>query len=236
MQPWSYSAISNFRTCPRKYFHYFVKKDVQEPTNDNMKWGFAVHAAIANRITKARPLPANMTQYERWIDYVMVNSDRTQVLTKAEHKMALDEKMEPIDYWSKQVFTRIGADVLKVREADKIARIVDWKTGKVPKYPDKMDEAKQQMGIMAIAVFKHFPAIEAIRAELVYIEHDSERDVEDRADYIYRSDMSFIWRGLTPILTEYQVAHATQEFLPKKNGLCREYCAVTSCEYHGKGR
>ena len=40
---WSYSSISLFDQCPKKYFHLKVEKSVHEPESEAMHYGKDMH-------------------------------------------------------------------------------------------------------------------------------------------------------------------------------------------------
>ena len=54
---WSYSSITLFDQCPKKYYHLRVAKDIKEPESDAMLYGTAVHEAAEQYIRDDIPLP-----------------------------------------------------------------------------------------------------------------------------------------------------------------------------------
>ena len=57
---WSYSALKNFETCAKRYYHYNVAKDVREPESEQLLAGNQLHAHFEARISKGVPLPAGL--------------------------------------------------------------------------------------------------------------------------------------------------------------------------------
>ena len=112
------------------------------------------------------------------------------------------------------------ADVLIVNPP--VALAIDYKTGKVL-------EDSQQLALMAACVFAHYPAVQAIRTEFWWLKEDA----TSRDDF-RRSDMPEMWRGIWPRIVALKQAHDTMTFPPKSGGLCKRYCPVVSCPYHGK--
>lgn len=234
---WSYSALTNFETCPKKYHAYSIAKSVKEPENENMRWGFQVHEALAKRVAFGKTLPDTMTGYEKWARFALTNPSPS-VIVKAEQKMAITVDRKPCDYFARtktspQPWLRSVLDVFK--HNDKVGRIIDWKTGAIPRYADKLDEAKVQLSLGAVVAFLHHPTLQAIKCELVYLQEDSEQDVINRSEVVQRTDMDYIWRMATPRVMAMMDAEARQDYPPKPSGLCKKHCAVTGCEYHGKG-
>ena len=62
--PWSYSALTAYETCPRRYWHTRVAKDVIEPETQALTWGNAVHKALELRAKENKPLPTGMEHWE----------------------------------------------------------------------------------------------------------------------------------------------------------------------------
>ena len=49
MAGWSYSSITLFDQCPKKYYHLKVAKDVSEPESEAMRYGKDLHLAEIGR-------------------------------------------------------------------------------------------------------------------------------------------------------------------------------------------
>ena len=54
---WSYSSITLFDQCPKKYYHLRVAKDIKEPESDAMMYGKDVHLAAENFMRDGTPVP-----------------------------------------------------------------------------------------------------------------------------------------------------------------------------------
>ena len=53
----------------------------------------------------------------------------------------------------------------------------------------------------------------------------------------HRDQVGDLWKEFTPTLKQMAEAYKTDTWQPRRNGLCREYCDVTSCAFnpkHGK--
>lgn len=232
---WSWSALESFETCPKKHYHTRIKKDYVEPEGEPMKWGKQVHDALANRISKGRRLPETMP-YDKQVDEVLKNSDRTQVVMKTEQQLAVTEDMRPCEYFDKRVdpWCRVVADVLKIREDAGVARIVDWKTGKGKFYPDPVTGENtcdsDQLALSAAIVFAHYPKIDTAWTQFVWLQEDVVTDA-----LITRADLPKFWSRMLPRVDKMEQAYRTTEYLPKPSGLCVRHCPVTGCPYHGRG-
>lgn len=212
---WSYSKIKNFETCPKRYWHYDVSKDVKEPEGEALQYGNAVHAALAAALL-GEPLPNHFKNLQSWVDRITQRDGR--ILT--EQKLAIDSEFEPCDWFAKTAWYRGIADVIKI--TGRVALAIDWKTGKIV-------EDGSQLALMAQCIFSHHPEVERIRTEFVWLKEDA----TTRADFA-RTDMADVWKGILPRVSLLQNAHETMTFPPKPGGLCRKWCSVHSCPHQGQ--
>jgi hypothetical protein len=54
---WSYSSISLFKQCPRKYHHLRILKDVVDPVTSYLMYGSDAHKAAEDYGRDGVPLP-----------------------------------------------------------------------------------------------------------------------------------------------------------------------------------
>jgi hypothetical protein len=111
--------------------------------------------------------------------------------------------------------------VLKLHE--QFAIIIDWKTGKVLEDP-------VQLLLSAATVFYHHPEVQVCRSVYAWLAENAESD-----EIIHRKELPEMWNNLWERVEELQHAHATTSYPPKPSYLCRRYCPVVACPYHGKG-
>jgi hypothetical protein len=214
---WSYSALKNFETCPKRYYHYNVAKDVREPESDQLREGNALHAAFDKRL-KGAPLVFPYTHHEPMLAKIVDAPGQTL----AEQKLALTSSFQPTTYFAKNVWFRTVIDAGKLREES--ATIFDWKTGQVREDPT-------QSTLMAATVFAYNPAIVRITASLVFL-----AEGKVCTDTFLREDLPEMWGEILPRVEALRVARETNAYEPKPSGLCRRYCAVHTCPHNGKYR
>ena len=183
--PYSYSKISSFVSCPRKFkYNYIDKLGVFKPSLALEK-GSRVHQLLENfdKIKETKELPSykfKLTPPESQGDVDKVAFDfmksdlGKRYLTECdvigdEVKFGLDAKLTPCSYYSKSAIMRGAIDKL-VKIDDKLI-IIDWKTGK---YPAQEYHDNSQSVMYAIWAFREYPEINEIEATYVYVEHDSE--------------------------------------------------------------
>jgi hypothetical protein len=217
---WSYSKIKNFESCPRKHFHIEVAKDTKEEESDNLLWGNRIHEAAAQRLGPRKvPLPAGMEFLADWIDRVEIGAQGGKLLV--EQKYAMTRKMEPCSYFAPTTWVRGVADALILKPP--VALSLDWKSGKII-------EDSVQLALVGALLFAHYPEIEKIRSTFVWLKEGAQTDV-----YMTRDDLVSLWAGLMPRVQALEQAAANQNYPPKPSGLCKRYCPVETCEYHGIG-
>lgn len=213
---WSYSVLRNFETCPKRYWHYNVQKDVVEPQSSMLVEGNNLHKVFEDRL-KGKPLPLGYTMYESLLARIIA-ADGT---TYAEQKLAMTSAFTPVAYFGKDVWFRTQIDCTKHNGIK--ATILDWKTGKVA-------QDITQLQLMAATLFCHVPEVQRVTAALVFVNNDH---IEPAT--FTREDLPEIWGEVLPRVKLVEKARQAMEFPPKPSGLCKRYCAVTSCPYHGRG-
>lgn len=212
---WSYSVLKNFETCPKRYYHYNVAKDVHEPETDQLREGNRLHKVFENRI-KGEPMPFGFAQHERLLASII----NAPGVTYAEQKLAMTSSFTPVAYFGKGVWFRTVADATKIH--DDRATVFDWKSGKPA-------EDLTQLQLLAATVFCHMPNIQRVKAALVFVNHGHVEPAE-----FVREDLTEIWGEILPRVKLVERARATQHYPPKPSGLCKKYCAVSSCPHHGR--
>ena len=65
---WSYSSISLFQQCPRKYHRLRVVKDIVEPVQEHLLYGSAVHKAAEEYIRDGTPIPEKYGFIQEYLD------------------------------------------------------------------------------------------------------------------------------------------------------------------------
>lgn len=220
--PISYSKIKNFRSCPKRHFHYDIAKDIIEERSEQLDYGDAVHLAMQNRIDKNIPLPAQFADYEPIVLRFLKGADIPGVKILVEQKFAIDHNFQPCKFFdNKVVMYRAIADAVKI--VGPIALNNDWKTGKVKDDP-------LQILTAAACIFAFHPEVQVIRNEYVWLEANP---IQITTVDLRRDQLPQLWADIMPEFELYREAIRTATFPAKKNGLCRAYCKVESCQFHG---
>ena len=215
---WSFTALKNFETCPRRYQAYTLTKEVVEPESEALRQGHALHAAFEARVAKGTPLPLGMGMHERLLAKLAAAPGQVH----AEQKLALTHDFRPASWFSHGAWFRTVVDYANIRDGG-LATVIDYKTGK----PDYADDV--QLALTAATVMAHEPGVKHVKAALLFVAYGQVERHEYR-----REDLSAIWAGVLPRVRKLWNARQEDVFPPKPGGLCRRYCAVSSCPFNGR--
>lgn len=215
--PWSYSQLTGFETCAKRFYHYNIAKDVREVESEELRHGNQLHKHFAARIHDGTPLPLGFGQFESMLARIVAAPGTKHV----EQRLALTQDFTPTAYFASDVWFRTVIDLAVVRDGTS-ASVFDWKDGKIK-------EDTTQLQLMAAALFAHMPTLESIRSALVFVNFKH----TERADFV-RDDLGEIWGETLPRVRLLDQARATGVFPAKPSGLCRKYCQVSACAHRGR--
>lgn len=121
MAAWSYSSLTAWETCPRRYKITRIDKTITEPQTDATRHGNEVHKALEVSVRDNMPLPAKYAAYEPIVKLVRASEG----VKHTEHKFALTSRFTPVDYWAKDAWVRGVLDLRVV--TPKTVVVLDWK-------------------------------------------------------------------------------------------------------------
>ena len=223
---WSYSKLKNFETCPYRHQQIDLDKVTPQPESDELRDGNEAHDALAKAVTGA-PLPVKFRKYQPWVDRLTSRGNDEIFI---ELQLAIDEQARPVEWFAHNAWFRAKVDYLRLVSvaAGTIALAVDYKTG-------KRSEDSIQLALSAACLFAHYPHIVKIRTEFVWLKEPfaSVEENTTREDFTL-ADMADLWRAVDPRVEALKYAWDTKEYPPNPGRLCRQYCPVTHCQYHGK--
>lgn len=216
---WSYSSISLFQQCPRKYHRLRIVKDIVEPPQQHLIYGTEVHEAAENYVCKDKSLDPKYGFLKPTLDALK----SLPGMKLCEYEMGITKEFKPCGFYDENVWFRGIADLLVIDE-DR-AHLVDYKTSKSSQYADR-----KQLELLALLVFKHFPHVESIKAGLVFVV------AEDLVKAAYTQEVQEkAWAKWLPEIQRLEKAMETNVWNPVPNFTCRKFCPVTDCEHNGKG-
>lgn len=216
---WSYSSLSLFKQCPKKYYHLRVLKDIKEPESEQMRYGLDLHKAAEEYVRDGVDLPPGF-------EFMRATLDQLKALPGEKHceyKLGLTRDLKPCEFFDDDVWWRGIADLLVINGDE--ARVLDYKTGK-----DKYADTKQ-LEILALAVFKKFPQVKRIKAGLLFVIHTN--FIKEKYD---REKEMELWNKWLPETNKLEIAYEKNVWNANQNFTCKAWCPVMGCPHNGKRR
>jgi hypothetical protein len=219
---WSYSTLTTFENCPCRHYHYDVLKDVVAQKSEKLLQGDILHKQVAAYLALGIELPAGRTVVKKWCDRVLAGKQALGGTLLVEQKYAISEHLLPCAWFADDTWFRAIGDAVTI--AGQVGLVVDWKTGKVL-------EDSSQLALTAACLFAHYPDLHKVRSEFVWLAHDCNTSETYTRDCVVR-----MWANLWHRIDALKRAYTMVEYPAKPGGLCKKYCAVTTCPYCGVKR
>ena len=216
---WSYSGLKQFTTCPRQYHEVKVLQRYPREETDQTRYGTQLHEQAELFVRDGRPLDPEFKFLQPIMDSLAAMPGRKF----PELEMALTNDLLPCGFKADEYWVRGIADLVIVDDDNMTARVFDYKSGG-NKYPDT-----DQLTLMSLMVFKHFPHIKQVTSGLLFVlkntvsKHRVERSQEDALWWRYRERVARI-----------DAAHENGVWGPQQSGLCKKWCPVLECPFNGR--
>lgn len=215
---WSHSSLKDFEGCARRYHEVKVLNKYPFKDNEHTTYGKELHKAAEEYVRDGTPLTPQFEYVKATLDALLSKPGRKL----CEHEMALTSKLEVCAFHDSRRWVRGVADLLIINDDNLTARVVDYKTGN-NKYPDR-----DQLVLMSLMVFVHFPHIRKIKSALLFVVKNDMVTME-----MTREDVEKAWWRYRERVIKLEVAHETGVWNPNQTALCG-WCPVTSCEFNPK--
>lgn len=215
----SYSKIKAFEGCPRKFHEESILKLHPREETTATIYGTRLHEAAELFIKEGKPLTPEFKFMQPTMDALAAMPGRKM----PELEMALKESLVPCDFKAPDFWVRGIADLVIVNDDNMTARLLDFKSGS-DKYPDT-----DQLMLMSLMVFKHFPHIKSISSKLLFVLKGTSFGYK-----VEREDEAKLWWAWRERVAKLDAALYHQVFNPKQSGLCRRHCSSTLCEHSGR--
>jgi len=214
---WSFSALNNFETCPKKFWHLRIKKDYKEVEGEALLYGKRVHKALELYVAKGKPLPQEFEHLEKYVkSFASVPAEKLTEL-----QLAISEEFVPVDWFDRSTWCRAMLDLVILGNTH--ALLVDYKTGKIK------DDGFTQLKLAAALLLVHYPQIQTVDVAYLWTQHQGKTTRERYT----RDQITEIWNELLPRVIAFEDAHKRDEFPARPSGLCRRHCPIESCPHHG---
>ena len=216
---WSYSRLNNYETCPKKFWHESVRKDIPFQESESMRYGKQVHKALEDRVSDGKKLPMHLKHLEKYASKLY--EAKGEKLT--EQQLAIDNNFQPCDWFSKDTYCRAIIDLAIINLPHGI--VIDYKTGKI-------SHDFTQLRLAGVMLMLHEPEIQTL--DLAYLWTKEKKLTKDDAGALNRADIKTVISELMPRIRKYERAHRIDSFPARPGFLCRNYCPVKQCKYHGE--
>lgn len=207
---WSYSSLSLFEQCPKKYYHLRIAKDVVDEPGEPGSWGLRVHKAAEDYSRGAAQLPDDVKHVKPIIDKLLAVPGEKLI----EHRFGVTAGFEPCDFFDASVWYRGVIDLAIVGTKEAIA--VDYKTG-------KQRPGHDQLSLFAAATFVHRPQLESVRTAYLWLQTG-----KLTSKTFTRDDQ--IWPEFIPRVRRVELAIQDNRFPVRPSGLCG-WCPVKTCPH-----
>jgi hypothetical protein len=215
---WSHSALKDYEGCARRYHEVKVLKKYPFQETEATRYGTDVHAAIEHYIVDGTPIPPKYAQFQPVVDALLAKPGRKL----AEYEMGVTHDLQPTGFKSADVWVRGIADILIVDDDNLTAWVGDWKTGN-NKYPDR-----DQLVLMSLMVFVHFPHIRKVNSALLFIVKDDMVKMQ-----MTRDQAEAFWWKYRERVARLEGSFSNDVWNPTSTPLCG-WCQVTGCEFNPK--
>lgn len=213
---WSHSSLKDFEGCARRYHEVKVLKKYPFQETEQIKYGKELHLAAENYVRDGTPVPEQFAFMVPVLEALMSKPGRKL----PEHEMALTENLRPCEFNSADVWVRGIADLLIIDDDNLTAWVVDYKTGN-NKYPDT-----DQLALMSLMVFAHFPHIRQVNSALLFVVKESMVKYKMSVDEVAAN-----WQRYRERVAKLAACFDHNVWNPTQTPLCN-WCPVKGCEFN----
>ena len=210
--------MKDFEGCPRRYHEVKVLNNYPFQETEATYYGKEFHSAAEHYIKDGTPLPSQFEYAKDTLDALLSKPGRKL----CEYEMGLTKDLLPCSFHDKNRWVRGIADLLIIDDDNLTARVVDYKTGN-NKYPDT-----DQLKLMSLMVFKHFPHIRKVSSALLFV---VKNDMVKSSMAVDEADA--VWWEYRERVARLEQCFASGVWNPKSSGLC-PWCPVKTCEFNPK--
>jgi hypothetical protein len=215
---WSHSGLKDYEGCARRFYEIKVLKNFPFTDTVHTIYGKEVHKSAEEYVLNGTPMPPEHAFMQPLVDALIKKNGRKL----PEHEMGVTVDLRPCDFKSEDVWVRGIADLLIIDDDDLKAWVFDYKTGN-NKYPDR-----DQLILMSLMVFVHFPHVRQVNSGLLFVVKDS---IVKHS--MLRSEAEEHWNNYRERVARLEQSHAANVWNPTQTPLCG-WCPVRSCEFNKK--
>lgn len=220
--PISYSRVSDYEQCPRKFESKYVRKNYPDDSgNPAFAKGNKIHEDL-ERMGKAmvggQNKPDNLSEEAIKMIPMLVSVVKNYDQIMFEQQIAVSKDMQRTSWFDNNAtYARVIADLLAFRGNE--ALIIDWKSGKFREYDDK---ETGQLHMSSAVIMALFPKVEVVHNAYVFVEHNKTIKRTFTRDQVEAL--------LAPFEKVYEKICTDTEWHPQQNQYCG-WCHVPGCEF-----
>lgn len=206
---WSFSALSMFESCPKKYEIIRAKKLVSDPPGKAADEGTRMHTMIEEYLRDDKWDP-ELLPYKRILDIV---KEKQGVCEEGYHfKRTQQSELVRCEADDPECWVRSYLDWHKMD--GETAEIIDWKTGKV--------KPSKQLGFYAWLLFTAHPELKRVKSTFHWINKN-----DQLSEWYERKDMERVYKPFADSLGALEHCFESDVWPETPGNHCR-YCPVTS--------
>ena len=212
---WSYSSITMFEQCARKYWAVKVQK-IDDTTNANFR-GDQEHQSIEGYMKSGRGLSDLLLPAQPLFDRLRAAPGEAYI----EYKMALKQDLTVTHGrdWN-GVWVRGAGDYVKINGP--LAVYADWKSGKAKDKESIVDQTE----LTSAMLFRHFPAVQEVRSAVYFYRYNAMP-----TNTVYRTEEPRIWNSWTSRVRALEHAIQTDTWPTNPSPLCG-WCPNKACPFN----
>lgn len=223
LAPYSYSRISTYKSCPRKFKYTYIDKLSGTGTSLALQKGSYLHHCLEHYPSKPHLFynleEENIKQYNEII-FNFISTPLGDSIVNApitigkELDFGLDIKMEPCNFNSTDAFLRGSIDRLNYNAKENILEVYDYKSGKAREH---RFQDFDQVFMYCIWIFRNplFNNMDKVKTSYVYIEHGIEN--------VLITERKYLKNYLENYINSIKTLENDNEYQKCETKLC-EYC------------
>jgi hypothetical protein len=220
---WSYSALTDWEGCPRRYAEVKLFKNFAQTFGAEASEGQKHHESLEKALGAGAPLPAGLVdRYPltgKICTLLTAQPGARQGALQVEQKVGITRDLTPCGFFDRGVWGRAVFDVALV-QGDTVS-LYDHKFGKVK-------EDLTQLHIFALFASVLHP--EAQRFNVRFIWYQTGQVVGAN---LTREDLPALWQDVLGRVRRMEEAVKEGTFPARPSGLCRRHCPVLTCPHNG---
>ena len=209
------TQVSTYDLCPRQYQAKYITKEVKFVSNKHADFGNIVHKQIEDFLNDGVAMDKSLAALGE------VLAKHKGKLVCAEISLGRSDKGDSVGQYDKTAWINSKIDAVYTNADKTVIMGLDWKTGKA-----KEAVIQSDMNAAVLAA-KYKDTATKIIMVFVHLYHNKVYVTE------YNPERLGIPRTFGIILNLEQ-AIRENNFPPKPNGLCKNWCDVVACTHNGK--